>query len=233
MNRRQNQELSTVNPSLSPSLSKQVAEELAGRILRQILQPGHQLIESEIADEMGISRSPVREAIQLLDSDGLVERRPRKPAVVAHFNVPEFRQLYELRSLIEGYAVTLATPYLDAAVARHYSDAMATAFAEADEDAFAINNQAFHEYLYQACPNGAMRDEITRLWNRTERFRGMVRRTPNRMKQSLDTHEEICRAIETSQPELAGNLVSRLLYKSNDDVANAFHTTSDSDQTIL
>lgn len=117
------------------------------------LLPGTRLREVEIADRLGASRTPVREAIRLLESDGLVAHVPRLGATIRTLDYPEIMELYEMRSVIEGTTARLAaraaSPVeIDALVALNDE------FGEApDERTAAALNRQFHEMLLNAARN--------------------------------------------------------------------------------
>jgi DNA-binding GntR family transcriptional regulator len=87
------------------SLSDQVYEHLRLAIIRADLQPGEKLVELDIAAKMGTSQGPVREALQRLERDGLVERRARKMSLVSDFSLDDMYELFSVRTVIEGFAI--------------------------------------------------------------------------------------------------------------------------------
>jgi DNA-binding GntR family transcriptional regulator len=90
------------------SLSDQVYEHLRTAIIRDQLQPGEKLVEMEIAAQMGTSQGPVREALQRLEHDGLVERQARSATFVTNVSPDEMHELFSIRSMIEGFAIQRA-----------------------------------------------------------------------------------------------------------------------------
>jgi len=89
-------------------LSQQVVEALRDAIIKEELEPGHHLVESDIAQQMGVSRGPVREAIRLLDQEGLVELFRHRGAVVVGMSEAELDATYEMRATIEAFAFSRA-----------------------------------------------------------------------------------------------------------------------------
>lgn len=89
------------------SISKQVVRALRQQIFSGQLKPGEKVPESKIAEEMGISRGPVREALLVLEQEGLVATSPRRGSRVVQITMRDIREMYTLRALLEGYAVTL------------------------------------------------------------------------------------------------------------------------------
>ncbi|MCP5101070.1 MAG: GntR family transcriptional regulator, partial [Chloroflexi bacterium] len=87
------------------SLADQVAETLREAIIRNDLEPGMRLVELEIAQQMGMSQAPVREALQRLEQDGLVERRSRSATYVSEISMDEMYEINLVRKLVETLAI--------------------------------------------------------------------------------------------------------------------------------
>ncbi len=87
------------------SLSDQVYEQLRSAIISAERKPGEKLVELEIAAQMGTSQGPVREALQRLERDGLVERQARSATYVSNVSIDEMYELFSVRSVIEGFAI--------------------------------------------------------------------------------------------------------------------------------
>jgi DNA-binding GntR family transcriptional regulator len=94
------------------NLSKQVVKALRYQILSGQLKPGERVLESEIADTLGISRAPVREALVELEREGLTTMYPRRGTYVKSFTEKDIEEIYTLRALLEGHAATLASDSL-------------------------------------------------------------------------------------------------------------------------
>ena len=89
-----------------------VADELRSLILRRQLQPGERLRQTELAEQLGVSRTPIREALQDLASEGLVEISPYKGASVSELSLDDLEEVYSVRSALEGYAASLAAQHI-------------------------------------------------------------------------------------------------------------------------
>src|ERR1043166_7391396 len=96
------------------TLWQRVYEYLREEILSERLQPGTELHEVPLSEELGVSRGPLREAVGRLAAEGLVTVRPRRGAVVRSLSEEEFLELYQVREALETMAVKLATPRLEA-----------------------------------------------------------------------------------------------------------------------
>lgn len=96
------------------SVSQQISEFLRSAIVQGTIKPNQRLIEESIAKELGVSRTPVREAIRRLEVEGLVEYVPQRGAVVRQVSPEELLEIYDLRILLEGYAARLAATRIQA-----------------------------------------------------------------------------------------------------------------------
>src|SRR2546426_7268669 len=96
------------------TLWQRVYEHLREEILSEHLEPGAELLEVPLSEELGVSRGPIREAIGRLAAEGLVTVRPRRGAVVRSLSKDEFLELYQVREALEMMAVRLAVPRLGA-----------------------------------------------------------------------------------------------------------------------
>lgn len=112
-------------------------------------QPGERLIPEAIAQELAMSRMPVREAFQRLANEGLVVIRPNRGCVVAGLTIDEIYETFEIRSVLEGLAVRLAMPRIDAAVLAELDDHLSRMqrAGEIGADDWLARHQAFHAYI--------------------------------------------------------------------------------------
>ncbi|WP_457633660.1 GntR family transcriptional regulator [Oceanithermus desulfurans] len=139
-----------------PNLVREAAyERLKRRILEGVLRPGARLSEPALAQALGVSRTPVREALQRLSQEGLVELRPGRGARVRVLSPREVEEVYEVRALIEGEAAARAAGRCDEA-GLHRLEAALDALETADPDDFAAQiaaDERFHALLVAASGN--------------------------------------------------------------------------------
>lgn len=137
-----------------PSRAESVADRLRNAILSQEMKPGDVLVERKIAAELGVSKTPVREALISLQQSGLVYSSPTRRLSVAQLTIDDIIHVYETRCLLEGWAVRTAV--ITDEVLREARDLLARAeAARAAEDTpeMAMVNRKFHKVLFAACPN--------------------------------------------------------------------------------
>lgn len=145
------------------ALRESVFQRLRQAILEGRLRPGDRLLETEIARQMQVSRAPVREALRLLENDGLVATSAHRGTFVTAVEPGECRELYELRAVLEGYAARLAVRRGAGGRASELApliDEMRAAAARGDGVGFAEVNFRFHEAVLAFTGNAHM----TRIW---------------------------------------------------------------------
>lgn len=115
--------------------------------------PGARLLESELAHRFGVSRTPVREALRRLESQGVVTHEPRKGAVVAALDYDQLGELYAVREVMEGFAARLAARHASGPEIRLLYDMLAEDEALTDPKALAQANKRFHRQLHLSSHN--------------------------------------------------------------------------------
>ena len=160
---------------------------------------GERLDETEIAARFGVSRTPVREAINQLASTGMVEQIRHRGAFVRRVGIGELVEMFEVMAELEGMAGRLAARRIDgaglAALRLRLEDCRRAA-AGNDPDAYYYENERFHAAIYAASGNIFLQNEARRLHQRLKPFRRLQLRVPQRMRQSMVEHEGIVAAIE-------------------------------------
>lgn len=161
--------------SETQSLVDRVSHAVRRAILEGRLRAGEALSISDLATDLGVSHSPVREALQRLSGQGLVVLRPARTAIVAPLELGDLQEIYRLRRLIEVDAAARAAPaFTDEQLAELESALSAMSDQRVDSDDFWASHNAFHRVLLS--PNLSVRMErmITELWQAVERYLRIV-----------------------------------------------------------
>jgi DNA-binding GntR family transcriptional regulator len=161
--------------------------------------PGELLDELVLAERYGVSRTPIREAIQLLEVQGLAYRVPREGAFVAKLSSKDLLALLELLAYQEGLCAMLAARRIsaDALVClRELVDRCDRAATQGDVEQYARDNMAFHEVLYASCRNEFLTRDVTILRKRSQLYRRNNFHQAGRMAESAADHRRILQAIE-------------------------------------
>ncbi|MFJ7357475.1 GntR family transcriptional regulator (plasmid) [Rhizobium oryzihabitans] len=144
--------MATVSKSLKhKTMSTAAAEEIRSRILEGVFPPGRQLRQEELAQEFGISRIPIREALLLLESEGIVRIQPHRGAVVVELSAEEVEELFNMRILFEPFLLERSAPHLAPADFEKLDkilDRYETSIDKLDIDRWNDLNSEFHMLLY-------------------------------------------------------------------------------------
>jgi DNA-binding GntR family transcriptional regulator len=187
-------------------LRNQVEEKLRAAILIGRFQPGQRLVERELCDLIGVSRSSIREALRQLVAEGLVTAVPHRGPVVSTITVAEAEQLYAVRALLEVFAArTFAERRPPDAMAKlmRAVDQLEDAASGGQQDALLASKSAFYEALLEGCGNAFVKQILTNLQNRITLLRGTSMRQPGRVSKSLVEIRAIADAIVAGEPERA------------------------------
>jgi DNA-binding GntR family transcriptional regulator len=162
--------------------------------------PGARLVLGAIARDLGVSVVPVREAIRLLEAEGLVTFERNIGAQVAMIDPTEYEATMQTLSLVEGFATALSAPLLtddDLRRARTINTAMTDGLADFDPETFTRQNLDFHAVLFERCPNAHVLDLVHRGWARLGTLRASTFSfVPGRAAESVDEHESLLALIE-------------------------------------
>jgi DNA-binding GntR family transcriptional regulator len=181
------------------SASDKAYEHVKGRILAGDITPSSFLTEGHLAEEIGISRTPVREALLRLQAEGMVELFPKKGALVVAPTPREMREVFEARALIEEWAAGQMWSRRDDALPalREKLDQMSSAMKVDDVSAFSAADRAFHEVIVDSAGNSVITRQYCHLRDRQIVIvAGNLRGDKPRMTKSLRQHRELLRLLE-------------------------------------
>ncbi len=188
----------------SKPLGEVVYEALREAIIKNQFKPGERLMETELADEMEVSRTPVREAVRKLEAEGYVVMIPRKGTYVASLSIQDINDVYEIRAALEGMAASQAAIRAseeEIAAIKECIDAEAVLWESDDLEKTVESDIQFHSLLYRASKNKKIESLINDLREQTQRLRSSTLSTPGRLKFALDEHRKILAAIEARDPQ--------------------------------
>jgi len=205
---------STVSlPQLGAShqpLRQVVTDALRKAILSKRLKPGERLIEEQLAADLGVSRNPVREALRVLESEGLVEISPRRGASVTSVSEEEAREIVEVRAALEGLCARLAarrcSPALKAEI-EQVLDCGERAAAAADTPELARIHSQVHDLMARASLNRHLTGFVQSLRDKTDWL--YASSVSWRAQLSWREHAAILRAVADGDEDLAAVLASR------------------------
>lgn len=197
-------------------------EAIRKAILSGAIAPGEQLVERSLAEQLGVSKTPIREALRYLQTSGLVESHPLRGMVVRRADATLVKNLYEFRLLIEPTAVQLAVAHTETSVLRRAHQALDAADSLGDTGDFSglsDLNRTFHELMYERCPNQILRSRLDALRDELTLLASSGWRADPSWRMEAGEHRRILAAVEEGDADKA-----RLLTHAH--IESAWHRLS-------
>lgn len=191
-------------------LASELVQKLERDIVTGVLKPGDKLDERSLSERFGVSRTPVREALQTLAGSGLVATMPRRGTIVASITVGELIEMFEVMAELEAMCARLAARRMARADIEKLialSNECHELQEHADADAYYEANVRFHEAIYAGCRNSFLERQTKNVRNRLAPYRRLQLHRPGRVKRSNDEHADILNAISTGDAETASRVM--------------------------
>jgi DNA-binding GntR family transcriptional regulator len=201
------------------SLPEQIAERIGNAIIRGGYEPGARIQEQEVADQFQVSRGPVREALRILERDGLVQIHARRGAQVTQLDIDEVNDLFEVRASLIGLAARLAAERRDPqliARMRASLERLAEVARKADADAYASAVYRHNIMLAEGSGNPFVHRMVASLSHQTLRYSRLGLSTPKRRAESLRNWRLLLNAIQRRKPKVAQAVAESLVRASRD-----------------
>jgi DNA-binding GntR family transcriptional regulator len=179
-------------------LGEVVFDYLRNAILSGDLKPGERLMEISLAEQLGVSRTPVREAIRKLELENFVEMIPRKGAYVAQLKAKDILDILEIRALFDGYAASAAAEQMTDDEVRSLGatlDKFNKAVLKGDKQAMIDTDNRFHDQLLQATKNRKLIDIVNSLQDQFQRFRIIYFNEFDNYEDMQSSHQDLYDAI--------------------------------------
>lgn len=179
---------------------------LRDEILSGKLRPNEKLNTNLISKRLGVSRTPIREALNRLISVGLVETIPHRGIFIRKLSIEEIIELYYIRAALEGIAARLAVRNLkkeDTKRLLQHCDDMETQHLLGNVPKFLEINFLFHEIIYEASQSPQLQDLLFQYYSRSEQYRTLGLELPGRYKQICDEHRNLATALADGDIERA------------------------------
>jgi DNA-binding GntR family transcriptional regulator len=194
----------------TPALYQEVASRLRMRIYSQELKPGEAIDELALADEYGISRTPMREALKVLHAEGLVSLEPRRGCTVTELTRQDIDEMFPVMALLEGRCAYEAVKKAKAADIRKIEELhgrLEKHAAANDIEKYFELNCVFHEQVQKLAGNHWLERITTDLRKFLRLMRGRQLHLPGRLQQSLAEHRMLLAAFENRNPAAAEKIM--------------------------
>ncbi|MEP9349871.1 GntR family transcriptional regulator [Xanthobacter sp. KR7-225] len=200
------------------SMHDELVDLLHAMLLRGELRAGDKINEQALCARFGVSRTPLREALKVLASTGLIVLSPNRGASVARITPQEIDQLFPIMGALEALAGELACARIsDAGIAeiRRMHDEMVAHFRQGDPAAYMKLNRAIHDAFFAAAGNAELTQLYHNLLVRIHAVRFTAKKSPERWAEAVRDHEQMMAALEQRDgPRLAAVLKEHLMHKS-------------------
>lgn len=197
---------------LNLPVSARIANLLERAILEGRFQPGQRLREVELAERLGVSRTPLREAFYALETRGLLQILPRRGAFVKSVTVEEMEELLTVRVALDGLAARLAAEQAEVADIEELNKiqkAQRAAYRKRDDSAFHALGQEFHNLIYAASGNPKLVSIYRSLRVDAALYPVADILLPGETEKSLEDHRELLAAIDDRDANRAGDIAER------------------------
>lgn len=197
------------------SKSEYVYRSLRRAILNGAFKPGSFLNQAELAEQLRVSRMPIRDAINMLAREGLVRIILHKGAKVTHFSPQDIQEIFAIRKILEGFAIREATPHIKRDLLSRLEEINRNISKHAqkgDVDAMIKENERFHLLLYEPCQNQRLVELIQNLWSSYPKR--IFWEIKGRAEEVVNQHKEILSAVRARNAEKAEKLIQANLVQS-------------------
>jgi DNA-binding GntR family transcriptional regulator len=206
---------------ISPPIREKVYEHLKSDILSGRYTPGEKLAEEHLAETLGVSRTPVREALHKLDSEGLIKPRKKRGFIVSRDTKEEVEELFELRSILEGHTLRVISRIISEEILSELNESIQKA-----EEALKRNrieevfkwNTRFHDTLHELVADKTrLHQLIVNIRKYVLRYRKDTLRYPDGGRRAVEGHKKILLALRLKDPELCERVMREHIKEAMND----------------
>ena len=216
--------LEPINLDTYQPLREAICESLRNAIKNGKLKPGERLMEVQLAEELGISRTPVREAIRKLEQEGYVIMLPRRGTYVSSVSVHDVQEIFEIRTALEKLSTGLAARRIENDELEQLQKLLTTIegyIEKRDIDNIVKTDIEFHDLLYHVSRNERLSGIISNLKEQLARFRTLSMSYPGRLEETLEEHREMVEAIASGDVEAAREAAERHMVRAEETLLKA------------
>jgi DNA-binding GntR family transcriptional regulator len=201
-----------------PKISDQIYETLLKQVIDQKLKPGTRLKEEQLCRDLGVSRTPLRDAISALAKDGFIKVESRRGASVRDFQLEDLIEVYDIRIALEGLAAKLAA----CNVSRSVLERLAEEFTSSDVRKLLKADTSLHQIIIESCNNVKLQEMLTNLGNLVQVFRSAGYQSKARSKSATVYHIKIVKALMDGDGVAAERLMREHVEKTKNEIIREF-----------
>ena len=210
------------------AVAEWVADVLRDRIIKGVLPAGERLVERKLSAELNVSRTPIREALKLLQADSMIDISRHKGAQVKEFSAQQALELFDVIASLESLAAErlaerITEDQLDALEQLH--EKMLTQYRAGNADEYFNLNSEIHEKILTSCGNPILQQIHTKMMARARRGRFMAIMNPDRLRAAVQEHELLMIAFRAKDAEAARKIWRLHLLHTGQTVKEVLRTT--------
>ncbi len=207
-------------------IRSRIVEAVRDAILQGRIKPGERIRERELVESLGISRSPLREAIRVLEAEGLVTTAPHRGAWVSELSAEDLRETTDVRIMLETYAARLTCKELGEPTLRAMAGQLKRARAGAKKAAVDLNySMGFHDVFVQACSNQKVIQLYEIVKRHLRRYQLLAFTRLGRARRANEEHAQILRAFRERDIAEVERLLTAHLLRASEEIAGHLTTT--------
>ncbi|MCR4430311.1 MAG: GntR family transcriptional regulator [Tepidanaerobacteraceae bacterium] len=219
--------LESFNVSNIKPIREMIYESMRQAIFDGELKPGDRLVEKDLAEKMRVSRTPIREALRKLETEGLIKHVPRKGVVVKGFSPEDIIEIYSIRQALEALAITYTVKNITEKEIKKLKaliEEMASLTEEDETEDLFNTSQEFNDILMRSCKMPRLIGLISTYREYLQRFRTVTMSRKERKMSALKDHREILQAVIDRDAARAKRLVEEHLQKALESYLNTLRT---------
>jgi DNA-binding GntR family transcriptional regulator len=209
------------------ALHREVAAKIREMIHKGVLVRGQRIIEAEICEQIGVSRTPLREALRMLESEGLVELFPHKGVFIRQPSMDEIQEMFDVMGVLEGMCARLTAEKMTAAGWRKIErlhQKLEAHYAEGDREKYIAVNNVFHALVQELAGNRVLDEVVANLRGKVALYRHQQIYEARRFDESIHEHREILDALRRREPDVAERRMKRHLDRQCRALINLYDT---------
>lgn len=213
------------------AVAEHVANTLRDRIIKGKLAPRDRIVERQLSAELDVSRTPIREALKLLEADGLIDITLHRGAVVRDYLPSDATALFEVIAALESLAAKRLCQSLTAASLQRLEDLhgkMLEFYAAGQTDAYFDQNSVIHDFIVEASGNPELNATHAKLMIRARRGRFLAIMKPERLDQAVQEHECLMNAFRDGDAQSAGAVWEQHLLHTGETLSEVLQKPEDS-----
>jgi DNA-binding GntR family transcriptional regulator len=215
-------------------LAQEAAKRIREMIRKGTLKKGERILEASMCRTMGVSRTPLREALRILNSEGLIDLIPNKGAYVAQPSLKTIEEMFYVMSILEGICARVCTEKMNDAGMKRLDDLyrkLESHCQAQDREKYMAVNHRFHTLVQELAGNKVLSEVISGLRQKILLYRYRQIYQPNRLGESMQEHRNLQRAFRERNPEAAEKSMKQHLARQFDALKSVYPAAAGSPKT--